>query len=179
MNINHDLLGLSKDPIGEDEEINLYGYCYNDPVNWIDPLGLDIWHINNSGAVQAPGGPYGHGGAIVGQPGGNNFTYHSFDPSGVTEKSFGSLADAMQYAAKKGYDRYSQHKSDCDGDKAARDKAKEWSDDKYHPTCHNCQNMVNEMMEAAGVPWVGRSWPNVTFRENAQGSENRGKPSDY
>jgi RHS repeat-associated protein len=32
---------LSRDPIGEEGGINLYGYVGNAPVNWFDPLGLD------------------------------------------------------------------------------------------------------------------------------------------
>ena len=31
---------LSRDPLGEYEGINLYGYVLNDPVNWTDPMGL-------------------------------------------------------------------------------------------------------------------------------------------
>lgn len=38
---------LAKDPIffaGGDT--NLYGYCVNDPVNFIDPEGLKLWYAN-------------------------------------------------------------------------------------------------------------------------------------
>lgn len=31
---------LSRDPLGEGDDLNLYGYAYNDPVNYTDPLGL-------------------------------------------------------------------------------------------------------------------------------------------
>lgn len=47
---------LSKDPIGLAGGMNLYVFCHNDPVNCIDPLGLDadkdsggessVWHYN-------------------------------------------------------------------------------------------------------------------------------------
>ena len=33
---------LSRDPIGEDGGLNLYGYVANDPIGLIDPDGLDI-----------------------------------------------------------------------------------------------------------------------------------------
>ena len=32
---------LSRDPIEEDGGLNLYGYVLNDPINMVDPLGLD------------------------------------------------------------------------------------------------------------------------------------------
>ncbi|MEW6296040.1 MAG: RHS repeat-associated core domain-containing protein [Candidatus Diapherotrites archaeon] len=31
---------LTRDPLGEEGEINLYGFVGNDPVNFVDPLGL-------------------------------------------------------------------------------------------------------------------------------------------
>jgi hypothetical protein len=33
---------LSRDPIGENGGFNLYGFVGNDPVNFVDPLGLDF-----------------------------------------------------------------------------------------------------------------------------------------
>jgi RHS repeat-associated protein len=33
---------LSRDPIGEEGGLNLYGHTENDPVNYVDPLGLSI-----------------------------------------------------------------------------------------------------------------------------------------
>ena len=32
---------MSRDPIGEEGGLNLYGFVYNSPVQWIDRLGLD------------------------------------------------------------------------------------------------------------------------------------------
>jgi RHS repeat-associated protein len=47
---------ISRDPIEEDGGINLYGYVRNDPVNWLDPLGLapgDSYPDPDSAAMDA------------------------------------------------------------------------------------------------------------------------------
>jgi hypothetical protein len=42
---------LSRDPIGEDGGVNLYQYSLNDPVNRLDPLGLDVYLRDVNGRV--------------------------------------------------------------------------------------------------------------------------------
>jgi RHS repeat-associated protein len=171
---------LNRDPLGELGGINLYQFVLADPANTIDPTGLDIWHINDPNRV----GGAGHAGAIVGRPGGNNFTYHSFgskngSPSGAeeyTELSFTSLAAAMDWARAHGYRRYAQYCADAERDAAARKRAKEFAKHKYNVTCHNCQLMVNDMMEAAKVTWYGNSLPNQTYEKNLDLAEKEGKP---
>ncbi len=34
---------LQPDPVGYADCINIYTYCYNNPINYIDPLGLGFW----------------------------------------------------------------------------------------------------------------------------------------
>ena len=40
---------LSRDPIEEKGGLNLYGYCANDGINKVDPLGLDGWGMSGPG----------------------------------------------------------------------------------------------------------------------------------
>ncbi len=47
---------LSRDPIGEAGGINLYGYVANNPVNFVDPLGLVQWGQVIGGSLAAIGG---------------------------------------------------------------------------------------------------------------------------
>ena len=46
---------LSRDPIGEEDGPNLYGYVLNDPINWFDPFGLQTVTVNGATA-NLPGG---------------------------------------------------------------------------------------------------------------------------
>ncbi len=161
----------AKDPLGfVGGDTDLFGYVANDPVNWVDPLGLYIWHlIDNQGASG-----YGHAGAIVGQ--GDYFTYHSFQPmhpgrsedQGLyIEKRFGSLQAALEYAKNLGYDYYARYDTvDVQADELARSKARTYSGRRYVVIARNCEDMVNDMMNAADLWWIPRPTPNQTFRRN-------------
>ena len=60
---------ISKDPIGfAGGDVNLYGYVLNDPVNFIDPIGLDATVSLYSGA-----GGFGHVGIGVNSPNTSGF----------------------------------------------------------------------------------------------------------
>jgi RHS repeat-associated protein len=71
---------LSRDPIGENGGINLYGYVVNSPVNYIDPLGL--WQVTFGGGA-------GVGGLITFGYNSGQFNFGGF--VGVGEGFFGSL----------------------------------------------------------------------------------------
>ena len=42
---------LSPDPIGISGGLNLYAFCGNDPVNFVDPMGLDLWIVQDANSI--------------------------------------------------------------------------------------------------------------------------------
>ena len=61
----------AKDPIGfAGGDTDLYGYCLNDPVNFVDPLGLINWKAVGKGGFAVVGGAVGAGfGALASSSG--------------------------------------------------------------------------------------------------------------
>lgn len=47
---------VTEDPIGLDGGVNLYGYCMNDPITWLDIFGLQ--HGRPPGSTQGPEGTW-------------------------------------------------------------------------------------------------------------------------
>jgi len=48
---------INQDPIGEEGGINLYGFVYNSPINFVDPDGLTGWTLNNPARWGKPNAP--------------------------------------------------------------------------------------------------------------------------
>jgi RHS repeat-associated protein len=46
---------VEADPIGQAAGSNLYGYVYANPIEWMDPLGLDLWICDRSTHGPMPG----------------------------------------------------------------------------------------------------------------------------
>jgi uncharacterized protein RhaS with RHS repeats len=66
---------LNRDPIGESGGLNLYDHVRNDPVNFIDMFGLDLYPVQDS---QWPH----HRGIIVDNPDTGGYWYTDFTPQG-------------------------------------------------------------------------------------------------
>jgi RHS repeat-associated protein len=78
---------LQKDPISfRGGDTNLYAYAGGDPVNFVDPSGLDVW-------IEGPSGdePFLHTSISIGTPGGSyeSFSFALYDPG--SRHSFGTV----------------------------------------------------------------------------------------
>jgi RHS repeat-associated protein len=98
---------LSRDPIGEEGGINLYGYVYNNPINGIDPLGLflgtnltagEFFSAVGSGAAQGAAA-YGDGFIPFGDPFASNGFYDPCDESLKISKGLGKVGQVAATTA--------------------------------------------------------------------------------
>lgn len=90
---------LSRDPMGEDGGTNLYHYAFNDPINRVDPLGLDVYLRDVDGRVTRVSTGAGLNQAIIAAaPGsiGNVLFYGGhglYDPAGTGIGGYGQGID--------------------------------------------------------------------------------------
>jgi len=131
---------ISRDPIAENGGINLYGYCLNDPVNWVDPLGLET-------AV------------VIGGPAGKNVFGHigiATSGSGIyssgTKQPFGSsftdyINDQASYRDSTVYIINTTPEEEAKIIEAFKERNKARHDAKSN----NCSHQVSDTLKQAGI----------------------------
>lgn len=149
-----------------------YALCENNPVTLSDPTGANIWVLNDTGSDRVTG--MGRLGVVVGQRGGRQFAYYSFDERGLAFRSFTSLEQALGFAALAGYDRYHEYSTTAAQDRKAQAATYSYVFDDFNPLSRSSAHLVTDMLSAAGVwEWVGRSSPNASFALSVGGAHQR------
>jgi RHS repeat-associated protein len=168
---------LSKDPSGISGGLNEFTYCDDNPINAVDPDGLNVVSLTDTHAVWT----FGHEATAVGndRTGWTYFSYGMGDDRGgaqhlgtkdnMTVRYYKTYADLRKDNPR--YDDAICYKSSEKADKAAIRKATEYFDKSYWFIGRNCGNVTTYMLRAAGVDFRNRLAPNWTRRSNAPNSE--------
>lgn len=133
---------IQRDPIGERGGLNLYGYVGNNPVNFVDPLGLDIAVIWNG---PTSGNPAGHAAiAITGQ---GVWSYYNGTTGGTDLDTYLKGQNSRRNS------RVFVIPTSPKQDAAALEAFKKSKEKPYSWYKHNCANVVNDALDAANIPY--------------------------
>ena len=138
---------LSRDPIGENGGLNVYGYVGNDPVNSIDPFGLrtevTIWH------------PVGWGGSSFGHVSTDiNGTVYSFGRDGMW------TGKASNYYAKNNFRDGLGVLVPLTPDQEKKVEACMKKDrGSYDPISNNCGSPIQDCLKESGIDSGDQMFP--------------------
>jgi RHS repeat-associated protein len=175
---------LQTDPLRFDAgDVNIYRYCGNNPMNGTDGTGLSVTLLSMPGAV--PLGSFGDAGHIA-ETVGNDSSGYSVDSYGpdnggefnngnVTGISSSDMEGAMEYAAAQDYTNYATFNTTPAQDAAASNAALQFDNSTYVAPGNDCENMVIDSMNAAGLnPNSSSFLPNSFFDQNSGNANSTG-----
>lgn len=157
--------------------MNLYEFCASNPVNFIDPDGLDVVYLDDSDAVRGAG----HAASAVGNDR-SGWTYYSFgmgdDRGGpqhlgtrdnMTVRHYRTYAELRKDNPR--HDKEICYKTSRKADMAAHREAISHLGDRYWFIGRNCDDIASSILRAAGIDFRDRLRPNATWRKNIPNNE--------